>query len=476
MRRLLRVDALVPVTAVTLFLLIYGPLGAAPSGTTARWAGLGALLAPAIMTYAHRGAAALAAVLGAVLWTPLNGAAAVLVWAYAGLVLLIARRDRPPAAEPVPHRRPPVPSALPRVSGPAEVLGWALLALTVVLLGYAAGHDGAAPWPAVVVVAGGEGAALIARAARHRRALRRLFTGEQPVYAVRVVEQLAYVHVLLPAPDGLTAAEFGIDVAELDQPPADDGDEPHTVAALLYGEPRMGGWCALEVGGRLHVPLGPVAQMISVPYDVVQGLPREIEDDEEQLVDPAALRPADRESGAFQAREHRISPQRAWAATVAIGLGAALAAAEAVRLAGNPPTIVLIAVVTVAAGIGYEYGWRSQLRPRLRWHAGGVAAVGFGGPHRQPWATDSAVVHDDEGTVVLTAGEEVLTVPVPPPWPSPAAQRSADQLVAALRDARTRSFELSPLPPPPEIEVPRRPGLLYPACVLSAALAVLIIS
>jgi hypothetical protein len=27
-------------------------------------------------------------------------------------------------------------------------------------------------------------------------------------------------------------------------------------------------------------------------------------------------------------------------------------------------------------------------------------------------------------------------VPVPAPWPSPDAQRSADQLLAALRDAR----------------------------------------
>ncbi|MGX6606431.1 hypothetical protein ACWKSP_30530 [Micromonosporaceae bacterium Da 78-11] len=475
MRRLLRVEVLAPVTAVGAFLLIYGLLGAAPSGNTARWAGLGALLAPALMVYAHRGAAALAAVLGAVLWTPLNGGAALIVWAYAGLVLMIARLDRPAPAEPMPHRMPPAPAALPRVSVPAEVLGYALLASAAGGLAYVGSHDEATRWMAAVLAAGGLGAALVARAARHRRALRRLFAGEQPVHAVRVVEQLCYVHVLLPLPDGRTAWEFGIDIAELDQPPADDVDEPHTVAALLYGEPRVGGWCALEVGGRLHVPLGPVAEVITVPYDVVQALPREIEDDEEQLVDPEALRPGDRDVAAAQAREHRISPQRAWVATVGIGLGAALVAAELVRLAGDPPTVVLTAVVTVVAAIGYEYGWRSQLRPRLRWHAGGVAAVGFGGPHRQPWATDSAVLHDDEGTVVLTAGEEVLTVPVPPPWPSAQAQRSASQLVAALRDARTQSFEVSPLPPPPEIDVPRRPGLLYPAWMLSVALSVLLI-
>src|SRR5205823_5526579 len=104
------------------------------------------------------------------------------------------------------------------------------------------------------------------------------------------------------------------------------------------------------------------------------------------------------------------------------------------------------------------------------------ATVGFRGPDRQPWATDSAVVHDDDGTVLLTAGESVLTVPVPAPWPSAATQRDAAQLVAALRVARTQSFEMpSPLPPPPEIEVPRRPGLLYPAWLLSVTVALLII-
>jgi len=158
------------------------------------------------------------------------------------------------------------------------------------------------------------------------------------------------------------------------------------------------------------------------------------------------------------------------------GLGAALAAAELCRLAAAAvPTPVAAAVVTLAAAAGYEFGWRAQLRPRLRWHAGGVATVGFRGLDRQPWATDSAVLHDDGGSVVLTVGESVLTVPVPPPWPSAAVQRTADELVAALRDARTQSFEISPLPPPPEIEAPHRPVLLYPACALSVIAALLVV-
>jgi hypothetical protein len=139
------------------------------------------------------------------------------------------------------------------------------------------------------------------------------------------------------------------------------------------------------------------------------------------------------------------------------------------------PPVVLALVAAVSGGLGYEFGWRAQLRPRLRWHVGGVAAVGFRGPDRQPWATDSAVVHDDAGTVLLTAGESVLTVPAPPPWPSPESQRTADELVAALRDARNRSFAISPLPPPPAIEVPGRPWALYLGWLASVGVTLLIL-
>jgi hypothetical protein len=352
------------------------------------------------------------------------------------------------------------------------------------------------------------------------------------MHAVRVVEQIGYLHVLLPHPGGLIAREFAFDTTPspseilaqreiphgatpspneilaqreiphgsapspneilarrevvrapsgsrkhgetLAEQDAQDGDEPHTLAGTLYGDPRPGAWCTVEVEGRLHVPAGPVGPVIEVAYDVVQGLPREIEDDEEQLVDPAALLPDDRGADAFQCREHRIAPQRAWVATVAIGFGGALAAGELALVAGGPP-VALALVAAVACGLGYEFGWRTQLRPRLRWHVGGIAAVGFRGPDRQPWATDSGVVHDDAGTVLLTAGESVLTVPVPPPWPSAESQRSADELVAALRDARNRSFAISPLPPPPAIEVPRRPWALYLAWLASVAATVLIL-
>jgi hypothetical protein len=470
-----RAEGLVPVTGLVVFLLVHGLFGGAQDPSpSARWVGAGVMLAPALMAYAHRWAAAWAAIFCALVWTSLSGPyiAVAVVWAYAGVAVVVAQRDRPHPGEAVPHRRPPQPPRLPAIGRGTEAAGALLIALAALGLGYVWSNVRAAPLLTAVLSGAGVGCALLARAVARQHALRDLFAFPQPAHNVRVVEQIGYLHVLLPAPDGQTAREFGFDVAEPDHQAEDD--DPHTDEAVLYGEPRAGAWCAVEVGGRLHVPVGPVGEVITVPYDVVDGLPREVEDDEEQLVDPDALRPADRDGDAYQTREHRIAPQRAWVATVTIALGAALATGELTRLAGLA-TPVAAAVITLAAAAGYEFGWRTQLRPRIRWHAGGIATVTFTGVDRQPWATDSAVLHDDRGSVLLTAGESVLTVPAPAPWPARAGQRTADQLVAALRVARTRSFELSPLAPPPEIDLPGRPLAIYPALALTVLAALLIV-
>ncbi|MFI6072688.1 hypothetical protein ACIA5C_13970 [Actinoplanes sp. NPDC051343] len=472
MGRLLRAEGLVPATGLAVFLMIFGLFGGAQDpAPQALWVGTGLLLAPAGMVYAHRWAAAWAGIFCALAWTSLSGpyVAVAVVWAYAAISVLIAQRDRPHPAEPVPRRRPPQPVLMPKVARATEATGAALIALAALGLGYVWSDVRAAPLLTLVIPAAGLGCALLARAAHRQHALRDLFALPQPAHSVRVVEQVGYLHVLLPSADGQTALEFGFDVAEPDEP---EDDDPRTVEAVLFGEPRTGAWCAVEVGGRLHVPVGPVGEVITVPYDVVDGLPREIEDDEEQLVDPSALRPADAGGDAYRTREHRIAPQRAWVATVTIGLGAALGAGELGKLVLPRFSLVLVAV---AAAAGYEFGWRNQLRPRLRWHAGGIATVGFRGVDRQPWATDSAVLHDDRGSVLLTAGESVLTVPAPAPWPQKSGQRTADELVAALRVARTRSFEISPLAPPPEIAAPRRPFAIYPAWLLTVVVTMLIV-
>jgi hypothetical protein len=472
MGRLLRAEGLVPATGLAVFLMIFGLFGGAQDpAPQALWVGTGLLLAPAGMVYAHRWAAAWAGIFCALAWTSLSGpyVAVAVVWAYAAISVLIAQRDRPHPGEPVPRRRPPQPVLMPKVARATEATGAALIALAALGLGYVWSDVRAAPLLTLVIPAAGLGCALLARAAHRQHALRDLFALPQPAHSVRVVEQVGYLHVLLPSADGQTALEFGFDVAEPDEP---EDDDPRTAEAVLFGEPRPGAWCAVEVGGRLHVPVGPVGEVITVPYDVVDGLPREIEDDEEQLVDPSALRPADADGDAYRTREHRIAPQRAWVATVTIGLGAALGAGELGRLVLPRFSLVLVAV---AAAAGYEFGWRNQLRPRLRWHAGGIATVGFRGVDRQPWATDSAVLHDDRGSVLLTAGESVLTVPAPAPWPQKSGQRTADELVAALRVARTRSFEISPLAPPPEIAAPRRPFAIYPAWLLTVVVTMLIV-
>src|SRR5690349_1921638 len=152
MRPLLRVESTVPAAGLVTFLLVFGLFGG-PSdpAPAARWVGLGVLLTPALMVYAQRGATAWAAVLGAVLWTPLaTGFPTVLaVWAYAAVAVLVARLDTPPAPLPVPHRRPPAPYALPHVAAPAEAGGFALLVVSAAGVIWVAVDDAAVPWLAL---------------------------------------------------------------------------------------------------------------------------------------------------------------------------------------------------------------------------------------------------------------------------------------------------------------------------------------
>ncbi len=494
MGRFLRVEHAVPVAAVAIALLVVaalpaeapgpagpsavppGPAGPAGGGVPAvRWVALGLLAAPAVMVYLHRWAAAGAAVVCAVGWAVAGlgyGWRELLPCAYAVVGVLVARHRPavPAGSAPVPadRRPPPRPAVWPAVGGPAVAVAVAALAAAAVAGAWARGTgDGA--WLAPAVTAAGVGVALLARVLGRRRALRDLFRAPQPVRPARVVDQLGYMHVLVPAGDGRTAVEFGIDTADT-YSTRDPGDgDPRTREALLYGEPRPGAWCAVEVDGRVHVPVEPVGATTLVRYDADHGVPREVSDDEDQLVDPAALTAADGRAAPDEVREHRVGPVRAWCSTAVTGLGAALAAAEVMHLAGLSGRWPAVAVVAVVAGAGFEFGWRTQLRPRLRWHAGGVAAVGFRGVVREPWTVDSAAVHDDEGAVTLTVGASVLTVGAPPPWPPGSAQRTGDQLVAGLRAARTQAFAGGDLPPPPVVEVARRPLLLYAGWAVTVA-------
>lgn len=521
MARLPRAEHVLPVIAVVTALLVVADL---PGSAGAGWGGAGAMLgpgggagpaarplavgllaAPAVMGYAHRWAAAWAAVLCAAVWATLGlgyGWRDLLPCGYAVAAVLVARHR--PAGDPValldhrpvggaltaavrrhagpvelhhaagagihvvvevPERVPPAPpDGRPAIGRRTAALGMAALGVATALAAWRGGSEVAL---AAAVVAAGLGIALLARVRDRRRGLRALFAAAQPVRDARVVDQLGYLHVLVPAADGRTALEFGVDTADSCSTSDPEDGEPLTRPARLYGDPRPGGWVAVEVDGRVHVPIEPVGDTAVVAYDPDRGVPREVSDDEEQLTDPDALTGADRDAAPGLVREHRIAPARAWATTVVIGLGAALAAAELADLAGRSGTWPAVAVIAAVAAAGYEFGWRTRLRPRLRWHAGGVAAVGARRRIREPWTVDSAVVHDDENAVTLVAGGSVLTVAAPQPLPG-FRQRSADQLVAALRAARTRAFDGGDLPPP-LVEVPRRPLILLAAWAATVA-------
>lgn len=474
-----RAEHLVPAGAVAVVLaVVAGPVGsglgsvAVPGGpdvagsTTARWVALGLLAAPAVMVYLHRWAAAWAAAACAVDWVVLSpgyGWRDFLPCAYAVLAVLVARHGDP-APAPVTLTgalaRPPAPPRWPALGTASMWAGIGLLAAALVMVRTTA-------LLAPAVVAAGVGVALLARVRERRRALRLLFAQDQPARAARVVDQLGYLHVLVPAADGRSAVEFGVNTA--DTWSTADGE---TREAVVYGEPYPGEWCAVEVDGVVHVPVEPIGVTTLVPYDADHGLPREISDDEEQLVDPDELWPRDHLAAPGAVREHRIAPLRAWSTVSAVGLGAALATAEVLHLAGQAGTWPAVAAVALLSAVAFELAWRAQVRQRLFWNVGGVTVIGFRGAVTEPWTVDTAAVHDDEGAVTLAVGDSVVTIPAPPPWPRNTPQRTKEQLVAGLRDARWQSFACEgALPPPPPADIPRRPLLLAAAWAVTVAVA-----
>src|SRR4051812_5353784 len=519
MRRILRAEHLVPVTGLVIFLLVF--VGVPERPCTARaactpdvpsWVALGLLLAPMIMVYVHRWAAAWATVACAVSWLLIDrypgddlGPAVLLPWAYAAVGLGAARRGTDRVERVAPRATVPAPARLPHVGGRYLLLAAATFAAAAALGGWVLWRQDAAerqpgstrlaggvdhhglwqlrsepydvtPLVTFVVVAAGLGVALLAVTGRRRHDLRALFATPQALRPVRVVDDYGYVHVLVPAGDGRTAVEFGVYVDEPDPPaPYDDEDaEPVTAPALLYGEPHPGRWCAVQVNGRIRVPVAPVGETAEVPYDPEHHLPREVADDDAQLVDEAELTDADRAARPGDVREHRVTPLRRWFEAVAIGVGVSLATAQAVHQADGWRGWTAVATVAVAAALAYEFGWRTQLRPRLLWDVGGLAALTFRGRDRAMWTADSAVVHDGDGTVVVTAGDLVLVVDAPAPWPPWAAQRTAGQLVAGLRDARRQALDTAAVPAPPDLAEPGRPLLLYLlwAATVAAAIAI----
>jgi len=130
---------------------------------------------------------------------------------------------------------------------------------------------------------------------------------------------------------------------------------------------------------------------------------------------------------------------------------------------GNDHTIGDDAFVKLRAGTHLHIVPQNRRREALR----------FRRRERQPWNEDSAALSDGSGGVTLIAGDAVLTVVAPPPWPPWSTQRTADQLVAALRFAQHRAMAADRAPPPPEISVPARPFTIYALWLATVAATLL---
>ncbi|MEU0556683.1 hypothetical protein [Dactylosporangium sp. NPDC006015] len=314
--------------------------------------------------------------------------------------------------------------------------------------------------PSVLVVGGG--GALLARSCTRRRMLHRLFAQPQAVYAVRALDHGDEVTVLLPGPWG-TARQLSIFVVD-ERPPQGGQDEEsdacarvRTVPATLYGDPRAGGWCALEVQGRVRVPIRPVAKVETVPYDSERGLPAGIEDDGEPAVHPADLLPGDRDPSTV--REHRDGGLRPWAGTVIQAAAVVTVAMVSANEAVPPGALTATGIASAAAAC--ELGWRYRLRPGVCWSTGGVSVLTPWEHHRMAWTQQSAVELTDAGDILLTDGDATFALLATAGWPASGVTRSPQQLVAALRHARRVALDTDPAGLPPAPPTARRPWPLY---------------
>src|SRR3954471_23845874 len=130
MRWILRVEHLVPVAAVVIFLIAVQTRPELVFGLE-----FGALLAPAVMIYLHRWAAFWATVGCAAIWLAADrigaaglGPLVVLPWGYASVAWFVAGYSGDQIEQLSPRRAVPVPAVLPSIGRPVAALAVALLA------------------------------------------------------------------------------------------------------------------------------------------------------------------------------------------------------------------------------------------------------------------------------------------------------------------------------------------------------------
>lgn len=250
------------------------------------------------------------------------------------------------------------------------------------------------------------------------------------------------------------------------------------VPALLYGDPRPGRWCAVQVGARLRLPRGPVESLDDVPVDVVTGEHMPVSD--EPAVDPAALPAVDRQAAPGEVRAHRTHPMIAWAWTLAaVPVLLATVGRFVASLLAPLDTAEAAGIAVPLTAVGLYIGWRRWLRPYLCWNAGGLVDVTPLRVVRISWSARSRVEQAEGGGVAVFDDEaETFVAAVPRTKfrlvPAAPGERTGAELANALRYAREQAVRVAGAVSPPAVEPPRPPvGLLLAGWIVLAPLAVI---
>jgi hypothetical protein len=350
-------------------------------------------------------------------------------------------------------------------------------------------------WSALV---GGLALMLAVRVASHHRAVRRLFSREQPVRAVRFLEDGAGVHVLLdsdwrgPRPRAdVYLLRFPV-TATMPYRPGGEGVRPMwpvdyptaeelatAQEAHLYGEPTHWRWCALAAGSRVLVPNGPAELMIwhQPQHWDDEGPSDDADDDDDAEADDTGLVPAPAAPGHTSSRvaeTHRASHALFYLYAAGAGLvaGTALGIIFFSELARLDLGLALLAL-WAAVGAGIAMIWRSRMVSRVAWNDGGVTVAVSDGVHRLAWR-DVVGIDPEPGKVVLhTEGRsyDVYTRDSVDRWPV-TGERTTDGLAAALSERQRRAEAMAGAgsPEPPSLVYPIRPMPLWALWTVETAM------
>lgn len=323
----------------------------------------------------------------------------------------------------------------------------------------------AAGWLTLAAIVAAFGTALAMRTVERNTALRRLFGEAQPVRAVGALEEEGNVLVLLPGPGPGRTTLVTVPAIHA-EPPGDPEPDPTPKQAVLYGDPRPGHWCAVEVDGRIRLPRNPVRALKEIPVHPVTG--EHSAEADEPPVDLSLLTEADRRASPGDLRFHRSHPLIGWARALASVV--AVLAPAGLLITGPLDSLFLLdslslpgafAIAAPLTALPLYHGWRRHLRAYLCWNAGGLVMVTAWRVHRLTWSaelrvdgtgSEVSVLDDENGYALTVTARQWMRFP-----PPASGERTAEQLRHALRHAREQAVRGGGTVPPPVAEVPRPP-------------------